>query len=105
MSVKSMKCMPPYTPLLYSKLGYAGIYLFFLFLFRDIDCGLSLHVPTIYVLSKNKKNIHFFQMIFQFFAPEKNILHGQVFVMFCDEVRVLNHLAMWVGNIKILINF
>ena len=43
------------------KLGYAGVYLFFLFLLQNIHCGYSLEpprrVPTIYVLSKNKKNI------------------------------------------------
>ena len=43
------------------KLGNAGVYLFFLFLLQNIDCS----VPTIYVLSKNKKNI--FQLkIFNF---------------------------------------
>ena len=41
-----------------AKLGYAGVYLFFLFLLQNIDCGYSLErIPTIYVLSKNKKNI------------------------------------------------
>ena len=43
------------------KLGYAGVYLFFLFLLQNVVCGYSLEppqrVPTIYVLSKNKKNI------------------------------------------------
>ena len=44
-------------------LGYAGVYIVFLFLLQNIDCGYSLEssrflrVPTIYVLSKNKKNI------------------------------------------------
>ena len=38
-----------------AKLGYAGVYLFFLFLLQNIDCGYSLEPPTIYVLSKNKK--------------------------------------------------
>ena len=27
------------------KLGYAGVYLFFLFLLRNIDCGYSLELP------------------------------------------------------------
>ena len=53
----------PLKPLFYIvKLGYAGVYLFFLFLLQNIDCGYSLEppqrVPTIYVLSKNKKNIY-----------------------------------------------
>ena len=38
-----------------AKQGYAGVYLFFLFLLQNIDCGY-----TIYVLSKNKKNIENF---------------------------------------------
>ena len=41
--------------------------------------------PTIYVLSKNKKNIKIFVMKFSIFifTAEKNlcVLHGQVFVM------------------------
>ena len=54
-----------------AKLGYAGVNLFFLFLLSNIDCGYSLErVPTIYVLSKNKKkykeksteNFHFLQL-------------------------------------------
>ena len=27
------------------KLGYEGVYLFFLFLFQNIDCGYSLEPP------------------------------------------------------------
>ena len=27
----SMKCIPPLTPFLYSKLGFTGVYIFFLF--------------------------------------------------------------------------
>ena len=46
-------------------MGYAGVYIFFLVLLQNIDCGYSLEppqrgVPTIYVLSKNKKNIELF---------------------------------------------
>ena len=37
------------------KMGYAGVYIFFLFLLQNIDC-----VPTIYVLSKIKKNVEIF---------------------------------------------
>ena len=41
------------------KLGNAGVYLIFSFLIQNIHCGYSLEprVPTMYVLSKNKKNI------------------------------------------------
>ena len=74
------------------KLGYAGVYLFFLFLLQNIDCGYSLEPPrrvlTIYVLSKNKKNIKNFLLKFFNFYNLKNlcILHGRVFVvsMLCD---------------------
>ena len=38
-----------YTPLqshfYIEKLGYAGVYLFFLFLLQNIDCGYSLEPP------------------------------------------------------------
>ena len=33
-----------YTPFI-AKLGYAGVYLFFLFLLQNIDCGYSLEPP------------------------------------------------------------
>ena len=42
------------------KLGYAGVYLFFLFLLQNIDCGYSLHLPTINDLIKNIKKYLFF---------------------------------------------
>ena len=60
------------------KLGYAGVYLFFLFLLKNIDCGYSLEpprrgerVPTIYVLSKNKKNIKIFPVKVLIFTTKK----------------------------------
>ena len=64
----------PLEPQFYiAKLGFEGVYLFFLFLLRNIDSGYSLEPPrlTIYVLSKNKKerkkkkcneNFHFLQL-------------------------------------------
>ena len=60
------------------KLGYAGVYLFFLFLLQNIDCGYSLEPPR-----KNKKNINIFLAKFSILGTEKNLyrLHGQVFVM------------------------
>ena len=44
---------------------------------------MGTRVPTIYVLSKNKKNIKDFLLKFFIFYNFKNlcILHGQVFVM------------------------
>ena len=72
-----------------AKLGYAGVYLFFLFLLQNIDFGYSLEpprrggVPTIYILSKNIKNIKIFPVKIFSFTTQKNlnILHGQVFVV------------------------
>ena len=61
------------------SLGFAGVYLFFLFLLQNIDCGYSLEPPqrggsnvyTQSVLSKNRKNINFFLMTFSIFTGEK----------------------------------
>ena len=48
----SLKCIPPYTPLSYSKTGVCrGIPIFLIFASKHRLC-----VPTIHVLSKNKKN-------------------------------------------------
>ena len=62
-----------------AKLGYAGVYLFFLFLLQKH----RLWVPTIYVLSINKKNIKICELKIFNFLSTKNLclLHGQVFVM------------------------
>ena len=88
----SVQFIPPYTPLLHSKTGvYRGIPFFFLFLLKNIDCGYSLEPPrrvsTIYVLSKNKKNVkHFLLKIFIFYNFRNHcILHGHVFVMFINR--------------------
>ena len=62
-----------------AKLGYAGIYMYicFLFLLQNRDCGYSLEpprrfyrVPTIYVLSKIRKISRFF---FQFLQHYENL--------------------------------
>ena len=55
------------------KLGFPGVYIIFLYLLKNIDCGYSLEpprrVPTIYVLSRNMKNIRFLYLkIFNFFG-------------------------------------
>ena len=85
MSVKSY----PRNPNFYiEKLGFAWVYIIFLFLMQNIHCGYSLElsrrtVSTNYVLSKNKKNIKTFLMKFSFFTADKNFctLHGQVYEM------------------------
>ena len=46
-SEKTSPCnVYPLEPHFYiAKLGYAGVYLFFLFLLKNIDCGYSLEPP------------------------------------------------------------
>ena len=63
----------PFIPHFYiAKLGYAGVYLFFLFCSKTSNVGT--HVPTIYVLSKNKKNIKKNSTEnFQFLQLKKNL--------------------------------
>ena len=56
------------TPLNPTKLGYAGIYLFFLCLVENKDCRLGEAVPTIYDLSKHIKTIRIFTMNIPYFA-------------------------------------
>ena len=79
----------PYTPILYSKTGvYTGIHFFLLL---NIDRGYSLkppqlgpqRVPTIYVFSKNMKNITFFHPKISIFTALKycSILHEHICVM------------------------
>ena len=74
------------------KLGYAGVYLFFLFLLQNIDCGYTLEpprrggsneYPQSMFWSKNKKNIRNFLMKIFLFYNLKNlcILHGHVFII------------------------
>ena len=89
---KTCQCYEyPLIPHFYiAKLGYAGVYLFFLFLLQNIDCVPTIYLcfeqksmSTIYVLSKNKKNIKKIQKKFFIFYNFKTLrmLHGQVFVM------------------------
>ena len=87
-----------YTPLLphfyIVKLGYAGVYLFFLFLLQNIDCGYSLIPPrrggsNVYPQSMVLAKIRIFFLKFSFFTNEKKIckLHGQVFVILKCKVE------------------
>ena len=63
------------------KLGFAGVYLFFLFLLLNIDCGYSLEPPrrggsNVYLQSMfSAENFHFLS------SNNLCLLHGQVFVM------------------------
>ena len=58
----SVKCIPLKLHFYLVKLGYTGVYIFFLFLLQNIDCGYS-QVPTINVLSKNIRNSICFKMM------------------------------------------
>ena len=57
------------------KLGFIGVYMCFLTLLQNIDCGFSFgpasRVPAIIVLSTNKKIIIFFQQKIVIFAAKK----------------------------------
>ena len=49
----------PYIPLLYEKLGYAVVYILFLFLLQNIDCGYSLEPPgRVCVMTYRQKYKH-----------------------------------------------
>ena len=41
----SMQYIPLIPHIYIAKLGYAGVYVFFLFLLQNIDCGFSLELP------------------------------------------------------------
>ena len=52
---KSVKCIPPYTPFLYSKTGvYRGIHFFLIFALKH-RLWVLVCVPTVNVLSENNK--------------------------------------------------
>ena len=69
------------------KLGFTGVYIIFLILLKNIDCGYLQRqfqcVPTIYVLSRNIKNIRIFYLkIFLFWLKKISVyLNRRVFLM------------------------
>ena len=65
------------------KLGFTGVYLFFLFLLQNIEAVLTCTHNLCFEQKKKKKNIKIFLMKLSFFTIEKNlgIMHGQVFVL------------------------
>ena len=92
----------PYTPLLYSKTGvFRGIHFFLIFapkhrswvLVRTASLRRFSRVPTIYVLSKSKKNITIFHLKIIIFTLVKYccILHGRV----CAMILLRFLLVMW----------
>ena len=82
-----------------AKLGYGGVYLFFLFLLQNIDCGYSLEPPQLEPPRRGGSNMYpqsmfwakirkiskFISWKFSIFKAKKNLclLHGHVFVMQC----------------------
>ena len=89
----SVLCIPPYTPLLYSKTGvYRGLHYFLIFalkhrlwvLVRTASPRRFKHEPTINVLSKKKeKNLTIFRLKIIIFTAVKNcnVLHGHIFLI------------------------
>ena len=64
--------IPPYTPLLYSKIVfYMGIHFFLIFALKHRFKVPNLNVPKIYVLSKNKKNVTIFHLKIIIFTAVK----------------------------------
>ena len=79
----SVKCVPPQTPLLYSKTGVCRVIpIFLIFTPKHTLWVLVRTASAIYVMSKNKKNSKkFLVKIIYFYNLQKiSILHGQVFV-------------------------
>ena len=88
-----------------AKLGYAGVYLFFLFLLQNIDCGYSLEPPrferiaTIYILSKNKKKYQMFSAKnFHYFKLKKYLFIAWVSFRYGHEHLLLVLPIMAHGN-------
>ena len=92
--IRSLCNVDPLTPHFYIvKLGFTGVYIFLIFALKHRSW-----VPTIYVFSKNKKNIAFFHLKIFIFTAVKYycILYGCVFVMFtvCQCLSVRNTTIM-----------
>ena len=68
-----------------AKLGYKGVYLFFLFLLQNIDCGYSFEPP------RRKISTFFYCLlkIFNFYKLKICISHGQVFVIYLQLIQVI----------------
>ena len=78
------------------KLGFAGVYLFFLFLLQNIDCGSSLEPPrrgssnmflqSMFWAKIRKISSFFLLKIINFYNLRKIcILHGRVFIMYRQQ--------------------
>ena len=74
----------PLKPQFYrEKLGFAGVYLFSLFLLQNIDCGYSC-THNVCFEWKYLKNKEKFPMKFSIFAFEKNISVYIAWACFCN---------------------
>ena len=93
---------PTYIPILCSKTGvYRGIHCF-LILLINIDCGFS---STIYVLSKNKKNITIYHLKIIIFTAVKHcrmhVLHRRVIVMYSQPYFNLEMFCRHSGGLRV----
>ena len=101
----SVRFIPPFTPLLYSKTGvYRGKHYFLIFASKHrLWVLVRTAVPTIDVLNKNKKNIRIFRLKINIFTAVKYccILHGRVCIMSDPWDRFVYpfHKLMIVSNI------
>ena len=85
-----MECIPPYTLFYIEKLGFAGVYLYFL-IFAPKH---RLYVPVLeppqrgrFYVSKHIKTINFPNEIFDFYERKNNSLH---ILPLGKHVRVIN---------------
>ena len=87
------------------KLGFTGVYIIFLFLLKNIDCGYSLEPPRrggsngyqqSMFLSRHMKNIRIFvSEDFQFLEVKVSIyLNRRVFVMACRNFKTILNILM-----------
>ena len=76
------------------KLGFAGVYIIFLFLLQNIDCGCALE-PHLCFEKKLEKNITIFHLKIIVFTAVKyySIIHRRVFVMDSDRRAQLQRLS------------
>ena len=80
-----------------AKLGYAGVYLFFLILLQNIDCGYSLEPPRQYI------RIFLFEIFIFDNFKSLCILHGPVFVMLWKYMKKSSSLRPHNTNLVYLI--
>ena len=94
----SPSVLDTYTPLIphfyIAKLGYGGVYLFFLFLLQNKDCGYSLEPPwrgtqDLCFEQKSEKYLKTSNENFQFLTDEKSLYI--VWPSFCNVTEKVNN--------------